>query len=50
MGTYNAVRVNYSNPDATYRLVTDANETNVVIEGVELKALVDTGALCLCYL
>ena len=34
----------YYNPDPLFRLIGEANKTNINLDGVELKALVDSGS------
>ena len=38
----------YHNPDPLVRLIRSMNETEIILEGVQMKALIDTGANMSC--
>ena len=38
----------YHNPDLLARLIGPMNETEIILEGVKMKALIDTGANMFC--
>ena len=43
---YKILRQNdlYHNPDPLFRLVGEVNETNILVEGQETRALIDSGS------
>ena len=48
LGGGGTARSKYHNPDPLARLIGPTNETEIILKGAKLKALIDTGANMSC--